>query len=101
MPESIARVIEVMTNAVRTEIIRHLTRRSMTARELADETGVVYSSIHRHLQVLSEQGLVVSDSPDDGPRGPIGARWSTVPARVRKLGEEWIAYALDQSDGRG
>lgn len=93
MPRDVARVVELISNAVRTEILRHLVPEPLTAMELADRAGIVHSSIYRHLVLLEEYGLVVADHPQGQRGGKAKVRWSTNPERVREVAEQWAAYA--------
>ena len=85
-------MVEAISNAVRTEVLRHLSARPMTAVELAAATEIVHSSIHRHLKVLEEQGLVVADQEADHRRGRE-VRWTTNAARVAEVAALWSSYA--------
>lgn len=92
MPEGVARVVELISNAVRTEILRHAAVAPITAVELSHATGVVHSSIYRHLVHLEAAGLVKADHEPQHRRGRE-VRWSVCPDRVREVADFWVAYA--------
>lgn len=92
MPKEISVVIEVIGNAVRTQVLRRLAQSSLTALELAEQLGVHHASVHRHLVLLEEHGLVTADV-DAGHRRGQEVRWATVPEKVAELGQFWIRYA--------
>lgn len=87
-------MLEVIGNQVRTEILRQLSGRHLTAVDLAAELNVAHSSVHRHLIRLEEHGLVLADV-EPGQRSGRGRTvlWTTSADRVRELGESWVSYA--------
>lgn len=99
MPEEVARIIEVLGNHARTEILRRLAHQPMTAVDLAAELDVAHSSVWRHLVQLEEHGLVKAEGDPGKRRGNKSLVWETVPERVTELGRRWIDYAngADQS----
>lgn len=99
MPEEIALVVEVMSNAVRTEILRVLAQKPLTAVEISQLTGVVHSSIHRHLVLLEDAGLVHTDHEPHRRRGRE-IRWTVDAQRIESMAAEWAAYASDASSPR-
>lgn len=85
-------MIDVIGNAVRTQVLRQLAQSSLTALELAEQLGVNHSSVHRQLVLLEQHGLVTADR-DPGHRRGQEVRWSTVSEKVAELGQVWIRYA--------
>lgn len=97
MPATIKAVIDAIGHAVRTEILRRLSSRPQTVRELADATGTVVSQVRKHLAILEELDLVRADRPSD-ERGPGRGRvvlWETNRERVREVGQGWIDYVTE------
>lgn len=92
MPEEVLSAIDVIGNNVRTEILRRLAQDAATARDLAEQIGVHHGSVHRHLVVLEEHGLVTTDV-DPGKRRGQKVVWRTDRDKVAELGEIWARYA--------
>lgn len=92
MPEEVLVVIDIIGNNVRTQLLRSLSGEPQTALELAEELGVHHASVHRHLALLEEYGLVIADV-DRGHRQGKTVRWSTVRTKVEEFGQLWIRYA--------
>lgn len=65
----------------------------MTALELAAAIDIGHSSVHRHLVVLEERGLVAADSEPGHRMGRTVVTWSLVPERVEEYGRLWINYS--------
>jgi DNA-binding transcriptional ArsR family regulator len=98
MPQEVLTIVDVIGNHTRTEILHLLSAGvPMSAVELADQIGVNHSSIHRHLLVLEESGLVEADAPVGQRRGNKFVRWHLIPAAVTALGQRWIDYAGGRS----
>lgn len=91
MPEEVLVAIDIIGNNVRTEILRRLARQTLTAPALAGQIGVHVVSVHRHLLILEEHGLVVADL-ERGQRMGRGVTWRTEPDQVAELGRIWVAY---------
>ncbi len=96
MPEEVARVVEIISNAVRTEILHFLSREALTAMEISQLTGVIHSSIHRHLVMLEDAGLVKADHEPHRRRGRE-VRWSADVPRIESVAATWAAYASGRS----
>lgn len=96
MPEEVLAIIDAIGNSARTEILRHLSSRTMSTREMADTVGVEHSRILRHLAVLEDLDLV-SANHSRGERRGVGRAvlWTTNRKRVEEVGRHWIAYATD------
>lgn len=92
MPEGVRVIIEIIGNATRTELLRLLTARPRTMLELAAEIDVAHSSIHRHLALLEQHGLVSTDTAP-GRRQGRTVVWSANPERITEIGQRWISYA--------
>jgi len=93
MPEDIAAVVTLISNPIRTEILHHLSSRPMTAMELSEAINLVHSSIHRHLVVLEQHGLVDADLPPGQRRGVPALYWHISTTRVRETADTWARYA--------
>lgn len=93
MPDEIAAVVTLISNPVRTEILHHLSSRPMTAIELSAAIDLVHSSIHRHLIVLEQHGLVNADLPPGQRRGVHGLYWHIATDRIRETADKWASYA--------
>ena len=93
MTEEVAEIIEVLGNHARTEILRRLAQRPMTAVDLAAGLDVSHTSVWRHLVLLEEHGLVTADVEPGRRRGNKNVVWGTVPERVREMGTRWSEYA--------
>lgn len=96
IPGKVRSAIEIMGNAARTEILRHLARGPMTIAQLADVVGAAGPSIHRHLKVLEDAGLVTADRPPGSRFGPGGAMWRAAPDRISEMAAEWARYATGE-----
>ncbi|KRF19935.1 ArsR family transcriptional regulator [Nocardioides sp. Soil796] len=93
MPEGVLAIIDAIGNSARTEILRHLSLRAMSAPELAQAIGVDPSQVRRHLSALEDLGLVTADHPrgDRRAKGRV-VLWETDPARAEEVGKIWIDY---------
>ena len=91
MPREVLAAIEIIGNNVRTEILRRVSERGLTALELADRIGVHPASIHRHLTVLEYHGLVSADVAPGRRRGQ-SVRWRTETDQVAEYGRTWVRY---------
>lgn len=92
MPEEVRSVVDVIGSSVRTEILRRLSNQPLTALELADQVGAHFASIHRHLTLLEDLGLVSTDVGRGRRRGQT-VTWRTNKAKVHEFGSTWINYA--------
>lgn len=92
MPEDVLAAIDVIGNNVRTEILRCLAQEAMTARDLADSIGVHVGSVHRHLVLLEQHGLIATDV-GAGKRQGQTVLWRTDTFKVAVCGEVWTRYA--------
>lgn len=92
MPEEVLAVIDVIGNNVRTEILRQLAKEPLTARDLADQIGVHVGSVHRHLVLLEQHGLIAA-SVEAGKRQGQTVLWRTDPEKVAESAEVWARYA--------
>ena len=97
MPKEVLVAIETIGNNVRTEILRQISERGLTALELADRIGVHPASIHRHLIVLERHGLVSADVAPGRRRGQ-SVTWRTETDRVEKVGRTWVQYVCSSAD---
>jgi DNA-binding transcriptional ArsR family regulator len=97
MPNEVLVAIETMGNNVRTEILRQVSERGLTALELADRIGVHPASIHRNLIVLERHGLVVADVAPGRRRGQ-SVRWRTQTEQVAEFARTWVQYACSSAD---
>jgi DNA-binding transcriptional ArsR family regulator len=95
MPEEVRSVIDVIGNNVRTEILRRLSQQPLTAIALAQQVGVHHASVHRHLALLEEHGLVIADV-DPGHRRGQAVTWRTNVDKVAELGRIWVDYACGE-----
>lgn len=97
MPEEVLAILDAIGNSARTEILRHLSVRSMSTPDLADAIGVDHSRVLRHLAVLEDLGLVLADLPRGSRRG-VGrvVMWETDQERVKEIANTWKAYATGQ-----
>lgn len=91
MPDEVLVAIEVIGNNVRTELLRQLTAQPLTALELAERVGVHSASVHRHLVLLEERGLIFTEVQKGQRRGQT-VKWQTQQARVAELGRLWVEY---------
>lgn len=85
-------MVEIVGNAVRTEILRALSLNAMTGRELARTLEVSHTTVHRYLALLEEQGLVVTKT-QAGRRQGQQVVWSADAERIAEIGQQWISYA--------
>lgn len=94
MPEGVLAILDAIGNSARTEILRHLSVRSMSTPDLADAIGVDHSRVLRHLAVLEDLGLVSADRPRGQRRG-VGrvVLWTTNEERVDEVANIWRDYA--------
>jgi ArsR family transcriptional regulator len=92
MPEEVQIIIDIIGNKVRTAVLRYLSEEPRTSIELAELLEVHHASIHRHLVLLEEHGLVVADV-ERGHRQGKTVLWSTVRGKVEELGQMWVRYA--------
>jgi ArsR family transcriptional regulator len=92
MPDAVRVVIDVIGNNVRTEILRVLAQRPLTALQLAEQLRVHHASVHRHLVLLEEHGLVTADVGRGERRGRT-VTWQTNRERLAAVGQLWIDYA--------
>ena len=99
MPKEVLVAIETIGNNVRTEILRRVSERGLTALELADRIGVHPASIHRHLIVLERHGLVSADVAPGKRRGQ-SVKWRTKTDQVAEIGRTWVRYASSSADSR-
>ena len=101
MPREVQTVIDCLGNRARTEILRQLATKPMTAMELATALGFNHASIHRHLKALEDAGLVQADQPS-GRRVGVTVHWSTDAANVTTAAHLWLAYVSgnDSAPGR-
>ena len=97
MPKEVLVAIETIGNNVRTEILRQVSERGLTAHELADRIGVHPASIHRNLIVLERHGLVSADVAPGRRRGQ-SVTWRTESDRVAEFGRTWVRYACSAAD---
>ena len=97
MPEEVLVAIEIIGNNVRTEILRRISERGLTALELADRIGVHPASIHRHLIALEQHGLVSADVAPGRRRGK-SVTWRTETDRVTEVGRTWVRYSCSSAD---
>lgn len=97
MPKAVLVAIETIGNNVRTEILRRVSERGLTALELADMIGVHPASIHRHLIVLERHGLVSADVAPGRRRGQ-SVTWRTETDQVAEFGRTWVRYACSSAD---
>lgn len=91
MPGDVRLAINVMGNKVRTEILYHLSRRPQTSLELAERVGAHLTSVHRHLCLLEQHGLIAADV-DPGFRRGQTVTWHTDVEKVGSWGI-WVAHA--------
>lgn len=93
MPEGVLAIIDAIGNNARTEILRHLSLRAMSATELAEVVAADPRVVRRHLAVLEDLGLVVADHPrgDRRAKGRV-VLWSTDLARAEEVGRLWLDY---------
>lgn len=93
MPEGVLAIIDAIGNSARTEILRHLSLRAMSAPELAKAIDADSSQVRRHLTVLEDLDLVTADHPrgDRRAKGRI-VLWRTNRARAEAVGRIWIDY---------
>lgn len=98
MPQEVQVIIDVIGNLIRTEMLHILTRRPMSAPDLAEVLEVHHTSVYRHLLKMESYGLVVATAAPGERWGRKHVVWRTVPERITELGTHWIAYATDQVD---
>lgn len=93
MPEGVLAIIDAIGNSARTEILRHLSLRAMSATELAEVIDADPRVVRRHLSVLEDMGLVTADHPRGGRRakGRV-VLWATDLARAEEVGRIWLDY---------
>jgi DNA-binding transcriptional ArsR family regulator len=98
MPKEVLAILDAIGNSARTEILRHLSVRSMSTPELAEAIGVDHSRVLRHLAVLEDLGLVSADHPRGSRRG-VGrvVMWETNQDRVSEVANIWRSYATGQT----
>lgn len=82
-----------MGSQVRTEMLHQLSRRAMTALDLAHAVGTSHVSVHRHLVVLEDQGLVEASLPRGQRVGGVQVTWVARVDAVRRTAEAWADYA--------
>lgn len=95
---------DIISSRRRTQILRLLSDRPMTVTELAvelniDPTQAKTNLRRKHLDVLEQVGLVVSDTPrsERRPRGQAKkVLYWTNPAAVDIVKDAWGAYAKGQ-----
>lgn len=94
MPAGVVAIIDAIGNSVRTEILRHLSLRAMSATQLAEVIDADPRVVRRHLEVLEDMGLVSADHPRGSRRG-VGrvVVWETNEQRVNEVAIAWRAYA--------
>lgn len=92
LPKGVRVAIDVIGNNVRTEILRVLARQPMTTAELAERIEIHHASVHRHLVLLEEKGLVTADVGRGRRRGQT-VTWRTNTEKVAQVGKVWIDYA--------
>lgn len=92
MPEGVLDAIDIIGNNVRTEILRRLAQQPMTTLALAEQLEVHHASVHRHLVLLEQRGLVAADVGPGKRRGQT-VTWETNLEKVAEIGRTWIDYA--------
>lgn len=97
MPEGVLAILDAIGNSARTEILRLLSLRAMSAPELAEAVGAHPSQVRRHLDALEDLGLVTADHIR-GERRAKGrvVLWQTNQQRVGEVANIWRAYATSQ-----
>lgn len=98
MPEGVLAIIDAIGNSARTEILRQLSLRAMSAPELAEVIDAEPRQVRRHLSVLEDMGLVTADHPrgDRRAKGRV-VLWSTNVARAEEVGKIWLDYATGRA----
>ncbi|WP_085874908.1 ArsR/SmtB family transcription factor [Nocardioides sp. PD653-B2] len=93
MPEGVAAIIDAIGNSARTEILRNLSQRPMSAPELAEVIEAAPRQVLRHLALLEDMGLVTADHPrgDRRAKGRV-VLWTTDIARAEEVGRIWLDY---------
>lgn len=93
MPEGVLAIIDAIGNGARTEMLRHLSLRTMSTPALAEAINVDPSQILRHLTVLEDMGLVRASHPRGSRlgRGRV-VLWETDPGRAEEVGRIWTDY---------
>lgn len=87
---------QIFGNRARSDIIRVLaTADQMTYGDLHERVGIRNSTLHRHLRVLEEFGVVSADLPL-GERQGRGVRYSIRRDRVESLGQAWMRYLFGE-----
>ena len=93
MPPGALPIIAAIPNSARTEILRRLSLRAMSATELAEVIDADPRVVRRHLSVLEDMGLVTADHPrgDRRAKGRV-VLWETDHARAVEVGKIWSDY---------
>lgn len=85
---------DVIGNHTRTELLHRLSVGGpATATQLAARLEVHHASVHRHLRLLEQHGLVAADAPLGHRRGNKSLLWRAIPDAIAGLGTRWVAYA--------
>ncbi len=83
MPQEVSDAIELIGNRARAQILHELAVRGpLSAPDLAELLGARRETVHTHLVVLEDAGLVVADEPA-GRRAGRAVRWRTDVTAVR------------------
>ncbi len=64
-------IIRLLADLARRQLLRYLSKRSMTQTELAAATHLTEPSVSHHLQILLRAGLIVIQRVEKGSRGAV------------------------------
>jgi DNA-binding transcriptional ArsR family regulator len=96
-PDRLLRLTRAMGDELRLRALRELRDGPMVATELAKRLGVPRTTIHHHVSILMNAGLVRM-SVDDARTGNIELRPESV-AELTELAEAWLLGRVQSKGG--
>jgi DNA-binding transcriptional ArsR family regulator len=97
-PDRLVRLTKAMGDELRLRALRELRDGPMVATELAKRLGVPRTTIHHHVSILINAGLVRM-AVDDARTGNIQLRPEAV-AELTELAQAWLLGRVQSTDGR-